>query len=139
MVIARSVTDVQEFTIHTANQAIWESWVLESRQTSEGPFRTGTTGLRRMRVLARTFETEWRITEHVPGARTAFESTAGPFAYTGVWTYEADGDGTRFTYAVDFASGFGEFFRRLAEPLVAVVAQRQIEQSLRVLKNLLEA
>ena len=84
----------------------------------------------------RRIESTWEVTEHEVNKKSAFKTTSGPIPLKGAWTYEPVAEGTKVSFAMD--GDPGGFFR-LAEPLVAGIAKRQIENDHNNLKDLLEA
>ena len=118
------------------NNPQWVSGLLEAKQTSPGPMGVGSTGTDVRQFLGRRIESTWEVTEHEVNKKSAFKTTSGPIPLKGAWTYEPVAEGTKVSFAMD--GDPGGFFR-LAEPLVAGIAKRQIENDHNNLKDLLEA
>ncbi len=88
------------------------------------------------RFLGLRFESEYEVTEWEPPTRSSVRATDGPIPGAGSYITEAVGRGTRFTMA--FETDAHGFFR-LAEPVFARMAAREISGMLGQLKDLLEA
>ena len=136
VVINRPVEDVFAFLTDPEKAVEWSSALVESTKTSEGPVGVGTTGRQVIKFLGRRIESDWELTEFEPNTKISLKSTSGPIASTGTSTFESVEGGTRVTVEGD--AELGGFFR-LAEPLVARMAQRQFNADYANLKDLLEA
>jgi uncharacterized membrane protein len=135
--INRPIAEVSAFVAEPKNWLKWESGLVVSEQTSDGPVGVGTTGHRVNQFMGRRIETTWEVTEYAPDVRAAFKSTSGDMSYTGSMQFDAVDGGTRFTYSID--GQLSGFFWRLLEPLVGMMGQRQFRSDLNRLKELLEA
>jgi len=136
VVINRPLEEVFAFVGNIENNPQWQSSVLESRATSEGPIGVGTTYRYVSQLLGRRIETDGEITEYEPNRKYSFKSTSGPFPIEGGFTLEAAEGGTKVTLAAE--AEVGGFFK-LAEPLVIRMMKRQFEADVGNLKDLLEA
>ena len=134
--INRPIAEASAFLDDPKNHLKWESGLVVSEQTSEGPMGVGTTGRRVNQFMGRRLESTWEITEYVPPAREAFKSTSGDMSYMGSWQLETVEGGTRFTYSID--AQMSGFFWRLLDPLIAPIAQRQFRSEMNRLKEVLE-
>jgi hypothetical protein len=75
------------------------------------------------------------VTEYEPLKVIGFKSTSGPIPLEGRFSSEADGAGTKVTYALQ---GEPDGLFKLAEPLVQRSTQRQWDTNMANLKDLLE-
>ena len=135
VVINRPIEEVFAFLNNPDNTSQWRGSVLESKQTSEGPPGVGTTGQGVSQFLGRRSESTWEITEYELNRKVTSKSTSGPVPYELSATFESVDEGTRVTLVGEFE--VGGFFK-LAEPIVARMAQRQAEADFANLKDLVE-
>ena len=133
--IDRPVEEVFQYFTDIARIPEWNSMVMEVTPSAH-PIRVGSTAQIRMRLLGRTIEATQEVLEYEPNHRVVVRTPA-PIAVTDTWMFESLGAGrTRFTYrSVGETSGFF----KLADPIVARVAKKQLTAQLETLKELLEA
>jgi len=136
VVINRPIEEVFEFVADQSKLPLWQSGVLESGVTSEGPMGVGTTYRYTFQLLGRKVETAGEITEYELNSRCSFKAQSGPFPLKGGFSFRAVNGGTRVTLAVE-AEAAGFF--KLAEPIGARMLNRQFETNFGNLKDLLEA
>jgi uncharacterized protein YndB with AHSA1/START domain len=136
VVIERPIQEVFDFVHDPAKDALWQTTLLESHPLDEGPLRAGSRVREVRRFLGIRLETSWEVTEYEPPTRSAIKSTSGPVSFSGGYALESLDGGTRFTVRGDLdAHGFF----KLAEPVFARMATRELEANLGHLKDLLEA
>jgi len=136
-VINRSIEEVFEFVANTENDMMWQSDVLEAKDTSEGPIGVGHTYKQTFQFLGRRLESTYEVTEFEANRKFMFKNTAGPIPIEGGFTCEPVPEGaTKIT--LNGEADVGGFFK-LAEPIVNRMLQRQWETNLSNLKDLLEA
>jgi hypothetical protein len=135
IIINRPIEEVFAFTSETKNLPLWQTDVLEARQTPEGPVQVGTKLTLVRAFMGRKMEGASDIVEYAPPTRYAYKTTSGP-EVMGVNTCEAVAGGTRFTTTFDMQTG-GLF--SLADPLVARTIKRSVESGLATLKDVLES
>jgi uncharacterized protein YndB with AHSA1/START domain len=136
VLINRPPDEVFAYVTTVANFPKWAgALVTEARQTSPGPLHTGSTFMQANRFLIRRFKTRFEVAHYEPPRHYQYRSTAGPVKFAGNYTFEAVGNGTRFT-SIDNSDLGG--LLRLLEPLLQPIAQRQIETNLGNVKRLLE-
>lgn len=136
VVIGRSPEHVWDYVHDISNDPAWQSSVLESRELTEGPMRVGTRIEEERRFLGRRFTTSYEVTEYEPKRRSAVKTTGGPIPASGFYAVEPANGGTRFTMCLE-TDAHGFF--KLAEPVFARMARREIRANLGNLKDLLEA
>jgi uncharacterized protein YndB with AHSA1/START domain len=100
------------------------------------PLDTGVTFQTKLKFLGRAFEQTHEVTAYEPNRRFTHRSTAGPFPTVYDYTFEPVGAATQLTLRLD--AEVGGFFK-LAEPLVAAAARRQVQNDLTTLKDILES
>jgi hypothetical protein len=134
--IARPVEAVFAFTHDPANDAMWQPTIAESRVLTEGPMRVGTRIAEVRRFLGRRIEATYEVTELEPNRRSSIKTTSGPIPLTGSYVLEPVDGRTRFTMRLE-TDAHGFF--KLAEPVFARMARREMESNLGHLKDLLES
>ncbi|RMH50778.1 MAG: hypothetical protein D6682_06275 [Zetaproteobacteria bacterium] len=136
VIIDRPLEEVVAFVDDESNDPLWQSSVLESRKSSEGPPAVGTTYHVKEKFLGRVIEQDWVVTERSEdGSYWKAHSTTGPFPMTTSMTMEAVDGGTRVRRVLDV--DVGKFFK-IASPVVAAIAKKEIATDLEILKALLE-
>ena len=134
--INRPIEEVFTFVTNIENGTQWQSGVLESRQTSQGPAGVGATGMEVRQFMGLRVESSFEVTEYEPSRKMGFKTTSGPIPLEGNYTFEPTEGGTKVTFAVQLEPS-GVF--KLAEALVARTARKQVETDCSNLKYLLEA
>jgi uncharacterized protein YndB with AHSA1/START domain len=135
VLIDRPIEEVFAYVTDPKNVAQWAGPVVDSKITSEGPVGLGTTSSRTTHFLGRTVEATYEITEYEPNSRYADKTTSGPVPINSRILFEQVGGSTKVTIQGELeAAGFF----KLAEPLVARMAKRQVSTDAQTLKDLLE-
>lgn len=127
--IDRPVDEVFAFTSAYENDLLWVGAVVEAEKTSDGPPGVGSTGRQVVSFLGWRFESTLEVTRYELNRELAIASTSGMVPYRASWTFEPNGNGTRFTYVLELEGGlFGVFG----------LYQREMRADLGRLKELLE-
>ncbi|MDQ6964740.1 MAG: SRPBCC family protein [Mariprofundales bacterium] len=135
--INRPLNDVVTFVDDESNDPLWQSSVLESTKSDDAPATVGTTYHVKEKFLGRIIEQDWVVTERsADGSHWSAHSTTGPFPMTTTMTMESiSAEQTRVIHTLDI--DVGKFFK-IASPVVAVIAKKEITTDLEILKALLE-
>jgi hypothetical protein len=134
IVIQRPVEEVFAYTHEPANDPVWQTTLVESR--ADGPIRVGTEISETRRFLGKRVRMKRRVTALEPPRGSSFETVTGPVPMAGVYTLEPVDGATRLTATGKLdAAGF----YKLAEPVIARMATRELEASLAHLKDVLES
>lgn len=96
VVIDQPVEKVFAFATNLEKNMYWQTDVIVSEQTSEGPFGRGATYRVVNRFMGQFFDSEGIISEYVPNEICTYRFTAGPVAGESRFTFEAVRGGTRF-------------------------------------------
>ncbi|MDQ6879121.1 MAG: SRPBCC family protein [Candidatus Dormibacteraeota bacterium] len=136
VVIRRPAAQVFDFLANPENDPQWSSASKEMRKTSVGPVDVGATFTQVGHFLGRRFEFSLEVTANEPNRKFGMRVVAGPIRFAGVRVLETVPDGTRVTFTGAGASGG---FFKLARPLLARAAERQLNADLAALKEVLEA
>jgi len=134
-VINRPVEEVFALLSNLENYPKWSSAFLEVQKTSEGPIGVGTTWRAVQKAFGQRLESEVEVTEYEPN-RMWTQKGRSPFPVQVQATFEGVDGGTRVNLRLEGEPGG---FFRLAEPLLASMAKRNIEGDLANLKDLMEA
>ena len=134
--IRRPVETVFAFVANPRNAPQWEGTVKEVRVTPDGPPAVGTQAKRVGSFLGVKLEATNEITALEHNRSLSFKGTSGPASMEGTFRFEAVGEGTRLSGTFQVEPG-GLF--KMAGPLFASQARKQMEADLQRLKELLEA
>ncbi len=134
VLIERPPQEVFEFVADLENVPRWNYAIVETRKTSAGPVRVGTT-YRQIRSVPSTSEESLRVTELEPDGRFAVQGDLGPVEATLVYALEAVGAATRLTNTAELEA---RGMMKLAAPLASGRIREAVAQNLQVLKQLLE-
>ena len=136
VVINRPIEEVFAYATNVENAPKWKSRLLEVRRISEGPVGVGTREVHVGKVLGWKPKTTVEITEYEPNRKVGFKTISGPLSAKGEFIFESVEGGARVTLV---AGREPSGFLKLIGPIVARIAQRQLETDLAKLKELLEA
>ncbi len=134
--IDRPVEEVFDFATNPEKEPLWNEAMQESEITSEGPMGVGTRVRSVSRVLGRTAESTWEVTEYEVNRKKAVKSTSGPILFGSAAVFESVEGGTKLTFSMQ-AEGSG--ISKLIAPVIVRMIKRQSENSFANLKELLEA
>jgi len=134
--INRPVEEVFAFATNPANEPLWNTGMQESEITSEDPLGVGTKVRSVGRVLGRTVETTWEVSEYEVNRRKAVKSTSGPVPFEATSVFESVEGGTKLTFTIQAEAG-GIY--RVIAPVIIRMGKGQTENSFANLKQLLEA
>ena len=132
--IERSRHDVFAFLSDLENIPEWNHAIVETRKTSDGPVRVGTT-YRQVRSLPSRSEETLQVTELEPDRRFAVHGGLGPFEGTLSYEFEEIGGSTRLTNEADLEV---RGIKRLAARVVSGRVRDAVAANLGTLKQLLE-
>lgn len=135
VIINRPVEEVFRYVINSENAPKWKSRLLKVKRTSQGPVGVGTTEIHVGKILGWRPETKVEITAYEPDKKVGFKTVSGPLSAKGEITFESVEGGTKVTIT---AGRQPSGFLKLIGPLVAGVAQKQLETDLVKLKEVLE-
>lgn len=134
--IDRPIEEVWEFVMDVENEPLWQTTLDAATRLGSGPLRVGSLVREARRFLGRRIDTTWEMTECDAPVRSSIRSVEAPFAWSGTYALAEKGGGTRFTLTLQ--GDPGSFFR-LAEPVFARIARREVAGNLANLKDVLEA
>ena len=134
--VNRPVEDVFSYVASFENRQHYEKGLIESKQTSDGPFGLGSTCRDLMQAGGRKMEYTARISAFEPNKSFTFESLSGPMDFKGTWSFESLENGTRLSMEFE---GRMKGLMRLFEPLMAMQFKGQMQESSAKLKEILES
>jgi uncharacterized protein YndB with AHSA1/START domain len=134
-VISRPIEEVFAVVSNLENNPKWAPGFLEVKKTSQGPIGVGTTWRAVREGFGQRMETEVEVTEYAPYRKCTHRGKS-PFPGELQMTFENVDGGTRVHVRLEAEPG--SFFK-LAEPVLARMAKRNIEGNLANLKDLMEA
>jgi len=135
--INRPIGEVISYVDDNRNDPMWQSSVLESEKKSAGTPAVGTIYHIKEKFLGRVIEQDWEVTARNPdGSMWSAKSTTGPFPMEASISFVVAGTGTRVTRTLSI--DVGRFFK-VATPVVAHIARRELEMDFSNLKELLES
>ena len=134
--IRRPLEAVFAFVSDPRNEPQWEETVKEVRVTPDGPPAVGTQVTKVGSFLGMKLEATNELTALEPNRSLSFKGTSGPASLEATMRFEAVGEGTRLSGTFQVEPG-GLF--KVAGPLFASQAKKQMEADLQRLKELLEA
>lgn len=135
VVINQPLKKVFDYVTNSENAPEWKSRLLKVKRTSQGPVGVGTTEVHVGKILGWKPETKVEITAYEPNKEVGFKTVSGPLAAKGKVTFESVESGTKVTIT---AGRQPSGFLKLIGPLVAGMAQKQLETDLAKLKEVLE-
>jgi uncharacterized protein YndB with AHSA1/START domain len=136
VVINRPSEQVFDFLANPENDPRWSAASDEMWKTSDGSVAVGATFAQVGSFLGRRLEFLLEVTAYEPNRKFGMKVTAGPIKFAGMRVLETVPDGTRVTF---IGGGQPGGFFRIAEPLLARAAARQLKADLAALKKVLEA
>ena len=134
--IDRPVGEVWDYVTDTRNDPVWQHHVVEVGRGADQPVEIGLEVDEIVSFLGRRMPITLVVTEHEPSRRSAIDVTRAPVPGRGSYDLAPVDGGTRFTMTVE-TDAHGFF--RLAEPVFARIARRDVVTSCERLKDLLEA
>ena len=134
IVIQQPIEKVFAFATNLDNNARWQTDVLETKQTSKGPFGRGATYYCANKFLGKRIETRGFIRDYEPDRYCFYKITSGDVTGETRFVFEPVDGGTRFTTSGEIDLGFFKLLRSV----VARKARKQLENDLKKLKRILE-
>lgn len=117
----------------------WSTITLETHDPSPGRLKKGDTFTQTLRVLGRTFQSDWRVIELDAPRRIAYEATGPAGAQLRMrQAVRAREAGSTITFDVEYELP-GGFLGDLAELVAGPRNERELEHSMHNLKDLAEA
>ncbi len=136
--IARPVEDVFAYLKEPKNNIEWESGVVESEMTSEGPIGVGSKGRRVEKYSGMgTDEGTWEVTQFEENKTMEIGFESDKFIGDGAFELESTDGATRLSYR--FRGETKSFLFKLMMPLMMPMVKRQVRKDYGKLKEILES
>lgn len=132
--IERPAEEVFEYLADLERLPDWQSSAVETRV--DGPIGVGTRFTETRRMLGREGRTELEVTVFEPARRLTLRSLSGPVKVNVDHRLEPRGDGTILSVVAEAEPGS---LMKLAEPVLARQARRELRSDFERLKELLES
>lgn len=117
-----------------------QEWVTIHHELKDAPstLREGSELTQSLKLAGRTFTVRWTVVENEPCERVVWEGR-GPVRSRArvIYGFEPNGEGTEFTYLNEYELP-GGVFGRLAGRTMSRITARELDGSLRRLKQLVE-
>lgn len=130
--INRSADEVFAFLADPSNETQWQSGLIDSRITSDGPLAVGSTGRDIRKSMGMKSTTHWVVTELVPNELFAFNVTK-PVPFAASYRFEPTATGVKVTMSVDPVG-----FTKVIWPIISGVGKKQYLRDFAKLKEVLE-
>jgi uncharacterized protein YndB with AHSA1/START domain len=135
--IRRAREEVFAYLVDPSSQTVWNSGLVEFSADWTGEPGVGDRARGTVKVAGRRIDWETETTEVAPPERVVYRSVRAPFGFELSWTLTDRGDETEVRHDGRTES-LGSFFGKLADPLVALMYQRDMNSNLANLKAILE-
>lgn len=134
--INKPAAAVFAFISDFANSAKWQTGLVRSEQTSNGPLGVGSTGVIVQKFAGQEMNNEVVITTYEPPKRYGAKTTSGPVKFQFEANLEEMGGGTHLTMHITGEPGG---FFKLAEGMLKNELAKSIGNDLEKLKQVLES
>lgn len=135
--IARSREEVFTYLADPETQTVWQSGLQEFDADWTDEPKVGDRARGTVKVAGKKVHWEAEITEATRPDRIAFRSIESPFPFEISWTLVDSGGSTEVRHDGS-TEALGGFFGKLADPLVALMYQRDMNSNLANLKAIME-
>jgi len=134
--IKHPLDKVFAYTTDAKSWPKWQSVILEAEQTSQGPWRVGTTFKGISRMMGLSMKWTAKVTEYEPNRNWAKNIISGPMTIEEHVSYVSLGECTKFTIVYDSKV---DGFLKLFSPMMVYSMRKETKKSLGNLKSILEA
>lgn len=135
--IDRTREKVFAYLVAPSTQTVWQSGLQEFEADWKDEPKVGDRARGTVKVAGKKVHWESETTEVEPPERVSYRSVEAPFTYELSYTLIDRGASTELRH--DGSTGtLGGFFGKLADPLVALMYQRDMNSNLANLKSILE-
>lgn len=136
--IDQSREKVFAYLVDPATQTVWQSGLQEFEADWKDDPKVGDRARGTVKVAGKKVHWETVTTEVQPPERITFRSLEAPFDYELSYTLIDHGASTEVRHDGSTGTLGGGFFGKLADPLVALMYQRDMESNLANLKSIIE-
>jgi uncharacterized membrane protein len=136
VVINQPVEQVFAFMTDIRNNITWQPGAIEIKGDPDGLAQVGTRVTDVRAFLGLKMTSSYEVIEVEPNRRMGMKSLSGPFPYSGVMRFEAQGGGTRVTFEAEMEP---KALFKLAGGMLASAFEKELARQLTTAKQLLEA
>ncbi|WP_433874879.1 SRPBCC family protein [Sinomonas atrocyanea] len=137
IVIAAPPEEVYDYLLDPTHLPEFSGSITRAEPETPGPVQVGSRFRGTTKVLGRNVEWVAELTENDRPRRQAIKSVESKIDFSGTYTLEPEGVGTRVTYRLETAKGLGGMFGSLADALVNKTYARQVRADLATLAEIL--
>jgi len=134
--IKHPLDKVFTYTTDAKSWPKWQSVIVEAEQTSQGPWRVGTTFKGISRMMGLSMKWTAKTTEYEPNRKWGKNITSGPMTIEEHVTYDSIEGRIKFTIVYDSKV---DGFLKLLSPMMVHSMRKETKKSLSNLKSILEA
>jgi uncharacterized membrane protein len=134
--IERPIDEVFAFVADQSKLSQWQTGLVESGLTSEGPTDVGSTYRYVFELFGRSLEATGVITEFEPPRMYGFKAVSGSFPVSGSFTFVETWGGTRVTFAGELQQ---KGVSRMAGRMMGPMLETQLDANFERLKEILES
>ena len=135
VVINRPVAEVFAFITDVANEPKWQDGVISAQATSAGAVSVGSEAIETRKFMGRYMKSKLKVTAYEANKKFGFKVVDGPVPFEINQSFEASGDGTKISVAIEGEPGG---FFKLAEGMVRKQLESQMAGDFERAKKLLE-
>lgn len=135
IIINRPIEEVFARAADLTNHAIWTPGMIESRVTSDGAMKVGSTYVYNTIFLGKRMDSEGEIIAYEPPFLYRWKASTSPFSMSGGMIFEAVDGGTKVTQFSDSEPGG---FYKLTTPFLKNAA-KQYPETLQKMKEWMES
>jgi uncharacterized protein YndB with AHSA1/START domain len=136
VMINRPIEEVFSYTTNPDTLTQWNTAAIDVTVAPGTPAGVGAIYHLKAQFLGRRLDSSSEVTEYEPPRKIVYKTRSGPIPMHVRYTFEPASGGTQVTEVIDGEPGG---FFRLADPVLKRLVERQVESSLKNLKDLLEA
>jgi uncharacterized membrane protein len=140
IIVNLAIEQIFAYVSNFDNLVDWSGIVVAVKRTSPREMKVGATLRNTLRFLGRGMECEYEVVEYEDSHHITLKSTSGPAPCLFYYRFEpVVGSGTRISQKAVIQINPKGGLLGLAEPVIRNAAQRQVENDLLTLKDLLES
>jgi uncharacterized membrane protein len=133
--INQPVDKVFTYIISVENHKAWQPGIADAKVMPPGPIGVGSTYIYSSEVMGRKYETKMQVSTFEPNKKWAVKTVGVPTSVETVYTFEASGNATNLTLAMDVPAGA---YPAAAEGMIKTQMQKSLEEQGNRIKQLVE-
>ncbi|WP_430298266.1 SRPBCC family protein [Sinomonas sp. B1-1] len=136
VVIDAPQEEIYDYLLDPKHLPEFSGSIINAELEGPGPAQVGSRFRGTTKVLGRAIDWVAEVTEHERPRRQSIRSVESKVDFTGTYTLEPEGAGTRVTYRLETSQGLGGVFGSLADALVNKTYARQVRADLATLAEI---